>query len=93
MSIFPAGAAVLDRGVWAEVNVGGEHPRLFSEQSALGLHESVYDVNANSWIASSEAVDDIEKGKDRAVAHAITYIRRIAKAELPSLTGKKSRAV
>ena len=84
---------MLDQGVWAEVKVGGEHLRLFSEQSALGVHASVYNVNAKSWIAPSEAVDDIEQGKDRAVAHAMTYLQRVANMELPSLTWKKSRAV
>ena len=84
---------MLDQGVWAEVKAGGEHLRLFSEQSALGVHASVYNVNAKSWIAPSEAVDDIEQGKDRAVAHAMTYLQRVANMELPSLTWKKSRAV
>ena len=93
MHIFPRGAVVLDQGVWAEVKVGGEHLRLFSEQSALGVHASVYNVAAKSWIAPSEAVDDIEQGKDRAAAHAMTYLRRVANVELPSLTWKKSRSV
>jgi hypothetical protein len=88
-SVLPS---MLDQGVWAEVKVGGEHLRLFSEQSALGVHASVYNVSAKSWIAPSEAVDDIEQGKDRAVAHAMTYLRRVANVELPPLTWKKSRS-
>jgi hypothetical protein len=28
---------MLEHGFWAEVKVGGEHIRLFSEQSALGV--------------------------------------------------------
>jgi hypothetical protein len=84
---------MLDEGLWAEVKVGGEHLRLFSEQSALGVHASVYNVSAKSWIAPSEAVDDIEQGKDRAATHAMTYLRRVANLELPSLTWKKSRSV
>lgn len=86
-------SSMLDQGLWAEVKVNGEHLRLFSERSALGVHASVYNVNAKSWIAPSEAVDDIEQGKDRAVAHAMTYLRRVANADLPSLTWKKSRSV
>jgi len=44
---------MLDQGVWAEVKVAEEHLRLFSEQSALGVHASVYNVSAKSWIAPS----------------------------------------
>jgi hypothetical protein len=83
---------MLDQGVWAEVKVAGEHLRLFSEQSALGVHASVYNVNAKSWIAPSEAVDDIEHGKDRATEHAAAYLRRVANSDLPSLNWKKSRS-
>ncbi len=32
---------MLDQGVWAEFKVGGEHLRLFSEISALGVQASV----------------------------------------------------
>jgi hypothetical protein len=84
---------MLDQGVWAEVKVGGEHLRLFSEQSALGVQASVYNVNAKNWIAPSEAVDDIEEGKDRAIGHARAYLRRVANLELPQLNWKKSRSV
>jgi uncharacterized Fe-S cluster protein YjdI len=84
---------MLDQGVWAEVKVGGEHLRLFSEQSALGVQASVYNVNAKNWIAPSESVDDIEQGKDRAAAHALAYLRRVANLELPALQWKKSRSV
>jgi hypothetical protein len=84
---------MLDEGVWAEVRQGGEHLRLFSEHSALGVQASVYNVNAKNWIAPSETVDDIDQGKDRAVAHAKEYLRRVANVELPTLTWKKSNAV
>ena len=83
---------MLDQGVWAEVKVAGEHLRLFSEQSALGVHASVYNVSAKSWIAPSEAVDDIEQVKDRAAAHATAYLRRVANSDLPTLNWKKSRS-
>jgi hypothetical protein len=55
---------MLDQGVWAEVKVGDEHLRLFSEHNALGVQASVYNVKAKNWIAPSELVDDIEQGKD-----------------------------
>lgn len=83
---------MLDEGVWAEVKVGGEHLRLFSEHNALGVQASVYNVNTKTWIAPSESVDDIETGKDRATAHAMAYLRRVANVELPSLVWKKSRS-
>jgi hypothetical protein len=84
---------MLERGVWAEVKVGGEHLRLFSEESALGVQASVYNLNLKNWIAPSEFVDDIEQGKDRATEHARVYLRRAANLELPSLTWKQSRSV
>jgi hypothetical protein len=84
---------MLDEGVWAEVKVGGEHLRLFSEQSALGVRASVYNINAKNRIAPSEAVDDIEQGKDCAAAHALAYLRRVASSELPPLNWKESRSV
>jgi hypothetical protein len=83
---------MLDEGVWAEVRLGGEHLRLFSEHSALGVQASVYNVNAKNWIAPSEAVDDIEQGKDRAAVYAKEYLRRVGNIELPALTWKKSNA-
>jgi hypothetical protein len=56
---------MLDEGVLAELKVGDEHLRPFSEHSAQGVQASVYNVNAKNWIAPSEIVDDIEQGKDR----------------------------
>src|SRR5262245_9385408 len=35
---------LLDQGVWAEIKVGGEHLRLFSEHNAQGVQASVYNV-------------------------------------------------
>jgi len=84
---------MLDQGVWAEVKVGDEHLRLFSEHNAIGVQASVYNVKAKNWIAPSEPVDDIEQGKDRAAAHAREYLRNAGNLELPSLDWKKSRSV
>jgi hypothetical protein len=55
---------------YGEVKVGNEHLRLFAEHNALGVHASVYNVIAKTWIAPSEPVDDLEGGKERAAAHA-----------------------
>ena len=82
---------MLDEGVWAEVKVGGEHLKLFSERGALGLQASVYNAKTKTWIAPSEPVDDIEQGKDKAAMHATAYLRN-ANLELPSLHWKKSRS-
>jgi hypothetical protein len=57
---------MLDEGFWAEIKIGGEHLRLFSERNAMGVQTPVYNVNTKSWIAPSEPVDDIEQGKERA---------------------------
>jgi hypothetical protein len=83
---------MLTEGVWAEVKVGSEHLRLFSEHNAQGVQASVFNVNANSWIAPSEAVDDIEEGKDRAAQHAQAYLKRAANLDLPPLNWKKARS-
>jgi hypothetical protein len=54
---------ILTDGVWAEVEVSGEHLRLFSEHNARGVQASVYNVKMKTWIAPSESVDDIEQGQ------------------------------
>jgi hypothetical protein len=84
---------MLDSGFWAEVVVGEEQLRLFSEETPLGIQASVYNVRDKTWIAPSELVDSIEQGKDRAVAHASAYLRRVAGCELPALNWKKARSV
>jgi hypothetical protein len=83
---------MLDQGVWAEVKVGGEHLRLFSEHNAQGVQASVYNVTAKNWIAPSEPVDDIEEGKDRAATYARAYLHDVGHLELPPLEWKKSRS-
>ena len=42
---------MLDEGVWAEVRLGNEHLRLFSERNASGVMTSVYNVKNKNWIA------------------------------------------
>jgi hypothetical protein len=79
-------------GVWAEVEVGGEHLRLFSEHNALGIQASVYNVKTRTWIAPSESVDDVEQGKDLAADYASSYLKRVGSLELPSLQWKESRS-
>jgi hypothetical protein len=83
---------MLEQGVWAEVIVGNEHLRLFSEQTPLGVQASVYNVKAKTWIAPSEPVEDIEQGKDLAEGYARSYLRRAANSELPRLNWKGSRS-
>jgi hypothetical protein len=83
---------MLTEGVWAEVKVGAEYLRLFSEHNAQGVQASVYNVNTKSWIAPSEPVDDIEQGKEKAEGYARAYLKRAANSELPPLTWKDSRA-
>lgn len=84
---------MLVEGFWAEIKEGSTHLRLFSEHSAQGVQASVYDVNAKHWIAPSEAVEDIEHGKEVASKHAAAYLKTSANLELPPLEWKKARAV
>jgi hypothetical protein len=56
---------ILTEGVWAEVDVAEEHLRLFSEHNAQGIQAPVYKVKTQKWIAPSELVDDIGRGKER----------------------------
>ena len=84
---------MLEEGLWAEVIVGKEHLRLFSERTPSGVQASVYNVTGKTWIAPSESVDDIDEGKDRAQRYASAYSLRVAGSELPPLNWKKSRSV
>ena len=72
---------MLDKRICTEVN-GLEHLRLFSEQNALGVQVSVYNVNAKKWIAHSESVETIGQGKLKAATKAETYLRPVANLEL-----------
>jgi hypothetical protein len=83
---------MLTEGAWAEVKVGEEHLRLFSEHNAQGVQASVYNVKTKSWIAPSEPVEDIEQGKERAAEYARTYLKRAVNSELPPLEWKNSRS-
>jgi hypothetical protein len=83
---------MLTDGVWAEVRVGHEHLRLFSEHNAQGIQASVYNVTTKSWLAPSEPVEDIEQGKERAAERARAYLKRAAHSKLPPLVWKESRS-
>ena len=83
---------MLEEGFWAEVKVGDEHLRLFSEHNAMGVQASVYNVKANAWLAPSETVDDVEQGKERAEEYARTYLKRTGNLELPALNWKRARS-
>ncbi len=83
---------MLDEGLWADVQVGSEHLRLFSERNAQGVQASVYNVNTRHWIAPSESVDDIEQGKEKAAEYAKLYLKQTSNLELPSLKWKRSRS-
>jgi hypothetical protein len=83
---------MLHEGVCADVKVGSEHLRLFSEQNAQGVQASVYNVNAKKWIAPSELVESIEQGKLKAATYAQAYLKQIANLELPPLKWKEPRS-
>jgi hypothetical protein len=44
--------------------------RLFAGDNAQGEQASVYNVISKTWITPSEAVADLEQGKERAELHA-----------------------
>ena len=75
---------------WADVKVGGEHLRLFSEHNGHGIVVSVYNVNARHWIAPFEPVENIEHGKEKAAAYAEVYLTHATKSALPPLKWIKS---
>ena len=83
---------MLEQGFWAEVKIGDEHLRLFSEHNAQGVQLSVYNVKAKTWIAPSEAAEDIEQGKQKAMEYAEAYLTSAANVKLPPIVWKKSRA-
>jgi hypothetical protein len=85
-------ALILEHGFCAEIIIGKEHLRLFSEDGPLGVQASVYNVSGKNWVPS-ESVRDIEEGKDRAAAHAAAYLRRVLNVELPNLVWKQARSV
>jgi preprotein translocase subunit SecE len=51
-----------------------EQNELIRSKMTRGVHASVYNVIAKTWIAPSEPVDDLERGKERAAAHAQEYL-------------------
>ena len=83
---------MLTYGEWAEIKVGGEHLRLFSENNAQGVQASVYNVTTKTWLAPSEQVEDIELGKEWAAECAREYLKRVANSDLPLLVWKESRS-
>jgi hypothetical protein len=86
-----------NKGFWADVEVAGEHLRLFSEHSAQGIQFSIYDVNSKRWIVPSQAVDNIEQGKEKATKYAKAYLRYFGhsecQSELPPLNWKNVRSL
>ena len=82
---------MLENGFWAEVIIGNEHLRLFSEETPSGVQASVFNVRDKTWIAPSELVDSIDHGKYRAEACAAAYLRRV-NCELPTLNWKRARS-
>jgi hypothetical protein len=83
---------MLDEGFCAEIKVGEEHLRLFSERSDQGVQASVYNVKTKTWIAPSETVEHIEEGKERAALYARLYLKHAANVELPPMKWKQSRS-
>jgi hypothetical protein len=72
MSGFP----VVGDGFIAEVEVGGQHLRLFSEVYELGYCAVVYDVNAKHEVARHDT-DSLEDGRKKAEESAGNYLKHV----------------
>lgn len=83
---------MLDEGFWAEIKVASEHLKLFSEHNAQGVQASVYDAKNKRWLAPSEAVNDIDEGKEKAAAYAKVHLQQLG-IELPPLIWKRARSL
>jgi hypothetical protein len=53
---------MLEHGYCAEIIIGKEHLRLFSEDGPLGVQASVYNVAAKNWVSPSDQ-SEILKGE------------------------------
>jgi hypothetical protein len=84
---------MLEEGFWAEIQIGGEHLRLFAEESPQGCQASVYNMKTKTWLMPSESAASVENGKDLAEKFATRYLKEITSVEVPRLEWKKSRAV
>lgn len=84
---------MLEEGFWAEIQIGGEHLRLFAEESPQGFQASVYNMKTKTWLMPSEASNSVENGKELAEKFASQYLRQITEEEVPRLEWKKSRSV
>jgi hypothetical protein len=83
---------MLTGGVWAEIKIGAEHLRLFSEINAQGVQASVYNVVRKMWVAPSQSVEDIEHGKEWAAGVATEHLKQAGHSELPTLIWKEARS-
>ncbi len=83
---------MLTDGVWAEIKVGGEHLRLFSENNAQGVQASVYNVVRKMWVAPSQSVDDIDSGKEWAAEIATEHLKQAGHSDFPPLIWKEARS-
>ena len=81
------------RTPWAFGAQGGGGWVCLAEEYLIVLQHTRLEPTRLYWIAPSESVEDIEEGKNRAAAHALAYLRRVANSELPRLQWKKSRSV
>lgn len=81
---------MLIEGVRADVVIGAEHLRLFSERDTNGAWAYVFNVVTKTWIAPFEIVEDIERGKEVAAKQALEYLKDAGYVELPALNWKSS---
>ena len=54
---------MLDEGVWAEVKVGSEELRLFSERNAQGVQISVYNVTRRAGLRLPKRLTTLSRAR------------------------------
>jgi hypothetical protein len=84
---------MLEEGFWAELQIAGEHLRLFAEESPQGFHASVYNMKTKTWLMPSETASSVDNGKHLAEQFASQYLKQFTAEDVPRLEWKKSRSV
>ena len=84
---------MLEEGFWAEIQIGGEHLRLFAEESPQGFQASVFNMKTKTWLMPSEPASSVENGKQHAETFASQYLKQVTGEEFPRLDWKKARSV
>jgi hypothetical protein len=81
------GFPVAGDGYLAELEVGGEHLRLFAEVASLGYLAAIYDVKQKCSI-SAQTADGLDEARCKAENLAADFLRYRNVGELPKVEWK-----